>query len=165
MVRSRKLAFSLTSADRSRYVSSPPFIPFLLTRRFIYSYIVQFSTPHTAVAHPVLNAAIQSAYPFLSRRSRRGPQTEKAEALGPGPWTSCRSAKWEAGHRTGHTCALRDVDFGRTRDVFDERLHKHFKLAAAAAALGLPLPSPPHVPVFPLHTCTNDSVLFWFNCV
>ena len=153
MVRSRKLAFSLTSADRSRYVSSPPFIPFLLTRRPIYSYIVQFSTPHTAVAHPVLNAAIQSAYPLLSRRSRRGPQTEKAEALGPGPWTSCRSAKWEAGHRTGHTCALRDVVFGRTRDVTQA-------IGKLAAALGLPLPSPPHAPVFPLHTCTNDSVLF-----
>ena len=37
-----------------------------------------------------------------------------------GPWTSCRFARWEAGHRTGRTCESRvviDVIFGQARDI------------------------------------------------
>lgn len=88
----------------------------------VYSCIALFSTRHTVARRRLVSAAApapQSAYLFLSRRSRV-PQMRLQEVLAYGPWTSCRSAKWEAGHRTGRTYGSRGVIFDRVRDIFDE---------------------------------------------
>jgi hypothetical protein len=138
MVRSRKLAFSLTT-DHSRCVPIPGLhiIPRHLTVtkqpffRLLFffslsgttcSCIAHFSTRHT-VAHRPVNAAValvpQGAHRSLSRRFRRH-RIMARMILEHGPWTSCRYARWEVGHQTGRTCESRVVIFDQARDVLNE---------------------------------------------
>jgi hypothetical protein len=136
MVRSRKLAFSLTT-DHSRCVPDSPtpglhisslvkhsfdFFPYSYTSGTTSSCIAHFSTRHT-VAHRPVNAAAalvpQGAHRSLSRRFRRH-QIMARMSSAYGPWTSCRSARWEVGHQTGRTCESRVVIFDQERDVPNE---------------------------------------------
>jgi hypothetical protein len=135
MVRSRKLAFSLTT-DRSKCVSTPGYISCLVISKIYFflcflfffsspssgttcSCIAHFSTRHI-VAHRPVNAAAalvpRGAYRSLSRRFRRH-QVIARMTLAYGPWTSCKSARWEVGHRMGRTCESRVVIFDQGRDV------------------------------------------------
>ena len=126
MVRSRELAFSLTT-DRSRCVPPPPGY-YIITRHpakqtfFIYfgttcSCSAHFSTRHIVAHRPV---APEGAHQSLSRRFRRRRITARM-TLEYGPWTSCRSARWDAGHRTGRTCESSVVIFSQACDVPHER--------------------------------------------
>ena len=81
------------------------------------SYTVRFSTRHT-VARQGDSAVPQSASPFLSQRSPR--LRVAARTLAHGPWMSCRSAKWEAGHQTELTCGPRDAIFDLLHDKLFE---------------------------------------------
>jgi hypothetical protein len=90
------------------------------------SCIAHFSTRHTVAHRPANTAALvvpQGAYRSLSRRFRRH-QIMARMTLVYGPWTSCRSARWEAGHRTGHTCESPVVIFDQARDVPVQRKRK-----------------------------------------
>ena len=97
--------------------------PFSLSFLFSFwhdvsSYTAHFSTHHI-VAHNAAAPAPQSAYLFLSPRFR-APQMRPRKASAYGPWTSCGSAKWGAGHRTGHTFGSQGVISDRIRDILDE---------------------------------------------
>jgi hypothetical protein len=76
------------------------------------SCIARFSTRHTVARRPA-SAAPQGASRFRSRRSHQRRVTARTSARG--RWTSCRSAKWEVGRRTGRTCGLRGVIFDPSR--------------------------------------------------
>jgi hypothetical protein len=143
MVRSRKLAFSLTP-DRSRcvpplvtissLVSHPtiqtfffslsflafsPFFPFG-PATMLNSCIAHFSTRRTVAHRPVNAAALvpPGAYRSLSLRFRRH-QIMARMASAYGTWTSCRFASWEAGHRMGRTCESRVAIFDQARDMHE----------------------------------------------
>ena len=94
------------------------FLPFGLPTFF--SCIAHCSTRHTVVNRPVNPAALgpQGAYRSLSRRSRRHRMASQTD-LAYGTWTSCRFARWGAGHRTGRMCGSLVVIFDQARDVPD----------------------------------------------
>ena len=87
----------------------------------VFSCIVHFSTRHT-VAHRLVNTAVlvpQGAYRFLLRLFHRH-RVMARMAWAYGTWTSCRFARWEAGHQTGRTFESLAVIFDQARDVPDE---------------------------------------------
>jgi hypothetical protein len=110
------LPYHPSSSHKQPLLCFSPFFPF---GHDVYcSCIAHFSTRHT-VAHRPVNAAalvVPQGYRSLSRRSRRHQRMARM-TLEYGPWTSCRSARWEAGHRTGRTCESPVVIFDQARDV------------------------------------------------
>ena len=95
------------------------FFPVLSPSGTTCSCTAHSSTRHT-VAHRPVNAAAalvpQGAYRSLSRRFHRH-QIVVRMTLEYGPWTSCRSVRWEAGHRTGRTCESLVVIFDQAHDI------------------------------------------------
>jgi hypothetical protein len=88
------------------------FPPYNLNVARTCSYTARSSTRHIAVRQQV-SAARQNASRSLSRRSHRAP----AQILAHGLWMSCRSAKWEVGHRTERTCGSRGAISGLSPDL------------------------------------------------
>ncbi len=77
---------------------------------------------------------LQTAYLSLSQRFRESQMTTRKD-LACGPLTSCRFARWEAGHQMGRTCESRGAIFGLTCDVTSKGRRTHMPTAAGRYTL------------------------------
>jgi hypothetical protein len=108
----------LSHKKKKTFFPSFPFFPLRVATFLVVLHSSQPSQRHT-VAHRLVNAAAlvsQGAYRSLSRSFRRH-RIMARMVLAYGTWGSCRSAKWEARHRTGRTCESRVVIFDEARDI------------------------------------------------